>query len=198
MSKFFSKPAKFLFSASEFSAARNCILPEVAFLGRSNVGKSSIINFITNIKSLSRISKTPGRTRELLFFGINDQLIIADTPGYGYSKVSYYTANQWKKLIYDYICHRNNLKRIVLLIDSRRGIKDIDKSLMDDLEEIGCSYQIVYTKVDKITSQEKQNLVDEMKFYLNNYTAMYPEYIFTSSKNGTGLDQLRGAVYSVI
>ncbi len=166
-------------------------LPEVAFAGRSNVGKSSLINALTNRKTLARISNTPGRTREINFFDLGGRLVLVDLPGYGYARVSRSDVKQWTALINDYLRQRPALRRTCVLIDARRGILRSDEVAMAALDEVALSYQIVLTKADKLKPPELQALTASVVQHLRRHPAAHPEIIPTSSVMGTGLEDLR-------
>jgi GTP-binding protein len=174
--------------------------PEVAFAGRSNVGKSSLINALTGRTSLARVSVTPGRTRELNFFslGKDGALYLVDMPGYGYAKAAKSEVKGWTRLIGDYLKGRRELKRVFLLIDARHGIKPNDKETMTMLDEAAVSYQVVLTKADKPKTSELALLQEKIARDLAKHPAAYPAILTTSARMGSGLDELRGAVASVI
>ena len=168
---------------------------EVAFLGRSNVGKSSLLNALTGRKDLARTSNTPGRTQQLNFFSIEhpDQgaLNLVDLPGYGYAQVSRTQVEEWTELLKAYLRGRPNLRRTVLLIDARHGIKKTDREIMDMLDEAAVSYQAVLTKADKPKAAELDRLIDETTAELAKRVAAYPTLAVTSSIKGTGIAELR-------
>lgn len=166
-------------------------LPEFAFVGRSNVGKSSLINAITSRKSLAKVSNTPGRTRQLNFFNLVNRLVLVDLPGYGYAKISASERKHWSDVIVKYLKGRVELRRIFLLIDSRHGLKDNDSKIMEILDDCGIAYQIVFTKLDKITKSDITKLREQTTALFNKHPAMYPEFIFTSSDTKEGIGELR-------
>lgn len=173
--------------------------PEVAFAGRSNVGKSSLINALTGRTSLARVSVTPGRTRELNFFslGKDGALYLVDMPGYGYAKASKSEVKGWARLIHDYLKGRRELKRVFLLIDARHGIKPNDTETMKMLDEAAVSYQVVLTKADKPKASELAALKEKIARDLAKHPAAYPEIVTTSARMGSGIDELRAAVASL-
>jgi GTP-binding protein len=173
--------------------------PEVAFAGRSNVGKSSLINALTGRTTLARVSVTPGRTRELNFFSLGKDggLYLVDMPGYGYAKASKSEAKGWTRLISDYLKGRRELKRVFLLIDSRHGIKPSDKETMKMLDEAAVSYQVVLTKADKPKASELAVLQEKIARNLAQHPAAYPVILTTSARMGFGLDELRAAIASL-
>jgi GTP-binding protein len=170
--------------------------PEVAFAGRSNVGKSSLINALTGRTSLARVSVAPGRTRELNFFtlGKDGALTLVDMPGYGYARASKSEIKGWTRLIRDYLKGRRELKRVFLLIDARHGIKPNDKETMKLLDEAAVSYQVVLTKADKRKAAELAEVQAKVAQALAKHTAAYPELLTTSVRLGSGIPELRAAV----
>jgi GTP-binding protein len=169
---------------------------EIAFAGRSNVGKSSLINALTGQKSLARVSVTPGRTRELNFFtlGRDGQLLLVDMPGYGYARASKAEVKGWTRLIRDYLKGRSELKRLFLLIDARHGLKESDREIMTLMDEAAVSYQGVLTKADKPKSAELAAVEANVAAELAKRPAAHPQLIVTSARNGTGMPELRAAI----
>lgn len=167
---------------------------EIAFAGRSNVGKSSIINALTGRKSIARTSNTPGRTRELNLFTLGQWLRIVDMPGYGYAKAPKEKVRVWTELIYDYLKGRVPLRRVFVLIDGRHGIKDRDMPVLDILDDSAVSYQIVLTKVDKLHPGEYPKLLDHTRQTLSKRPAAHPNIHLTSSEKGLGLQELRAEI----
>src|SRR6476661_5896167 len=169
---------------------------EVAFAGRSNVGKSSLINALTGQKSLARVSVTPGRTRELNFFtlGKDDAFYLVDMPGYGYARASKSEVKGWTRLIRDYLRGRRELKRVFLLIDARHGIKPNDTETMKLLDESAVSYQVVLTKADKPKASELEAITAKVRAELAKRPAAFPQVIVTSARMGSGIKELRAAV----
>lgn len=181
--------------------------PEIAFAGRSNVGKSSLINALVGKKGLARTSNTPGRTQELNFFvpdgysGSTDDLpplALVDMPGYGFAKAPKAQVDNWTKLVFDYLRGRTTLKRVYLLIDSRHGIKKNDQEVMDLLNKAAVSYQIVLTKTDKIKPPAVRKLEAQVLDILRKNPAAYPEVISTSSEKKTGFDELKAAIAGLL
>jgi GTP-binding protein len=170
--------------------------PEVAFAGRSNVGKSSLINALTGRTSLARVSVTPGRTRELNFFtlGKDAALYLVDMPGYGYARASKSEIKGWTRLIRDYLKGRRELKRVYLLIDARHGIKPNDEETMTAMDEAAVSYQVVLTKADKPKASELEAIKATVAEKLAKHVAAYPEVLTTSARLGSGMPELRAAV----
>ncbi len=194
--KLFSGPATFLKSAPELKFLPDATVPEIAFAGRSNVGKSSLLNKLTNRSSLARTSNTPGRTQELNFFEIGDpiRLRLVDMPGYGFAKAPKDVAKKWRFLVNDYLRGRQVLKRALVLIDSRHGVKEIDREIMKMLDDAAVSYRIVLTKADKIKASELEAVQAATEAEARKRPAAHPEVIATSSEGGLGMDRLRAAV----
>jgi GTP-binding protein len=167
--------------------------PEVAFAGRSNVGKSSLLNALTGRKTLARTSNTPGRTRLLNFFGL-EGLILVDLPGYGYARASKTDIARWNRLTEGYLKGRSQLRRICLLIDARHGLKANDEKVMTELDEAAVSYQIVLTKADKMKPGPLQRLVAETEAAVARHPAAHPQCHVTSSQSGAGIAELRAAL----
>jgi GTP-binding protein len=170
--------------------------PEAAFAGRSNVGKSSLINALTGKKSLARVSVTPGRTRELNFFtlGKDEILYLVDMPGYGYARAPKSELKGWTRLIRDYLKGRRELKSVFLLIDARHGIKPNDREIMTLMDEAAVSYQVVLTKADKPKSAAVAKIIEEVAAEVAKHPAAYPQIIATSARTGAGIPELRAAV----
>ncbi len=171
---------------------------EIAFAGRSNVGKSSLINAVTGRNTLSRVSKTPGCTRQLNFFLLDEQIYLVDMPGYGFAERGKKEISNWNRLILDYLGGRPRLRRIFLLIDSRHGLKDKDIKIMKLLDEKAVVYQIVLTKVDKVTSDELAAAVKSIESVSKKHPALHPVIIKTSSEKGTGIDDLRKEILQLL
>ncbi|MCC6917590.1 MAG: YihA family ribosome biogenesis GTP-binding protein [Alphaproteobacteria bacterium] len=165
--------------------------PEIAFAGRSNVGKSSLVNALTGRKTLARVSNTPGRTRELNFFQLAGALNIVDLPGYGYARIERKLSDQWTKLIFSYLRGRATLKRVILLIDGRHGIKDSDNEAMEALDEAAVSYQLVLTKCDKLKTAELERMLRTTQERAARHGAAHPIVVPTSSELGLGIPELR-------
>ena len=196
--KLFGRPCRFVLGVAKLNQLPADDFAEVAFAGRSNVGKSSIINALTNQKSLAKTSNTPGRTQQLNFFSLDDKIYIVDMPGYGFAKAPENLVKQWQQVLFSYLQGRVNLKRVFLLIDSRHGIKKVDFDIMQMLDKAAVTYQIVLTKSDKISAAELEKVCTATKKILKDHAAAYPQIIVTSSEKKLGLDQLRAEIASLI
>ena len=192
----FAGRVDFLKSAPALKFLPDAEAPEIAFAGRSNVGKSSLLNKLTNRASLARTSNTPGRTQELNFFEIGDpiRLRLVDMPGYGFAKAPKDVARKWRFLVNDYLRGRQVLKRALVLIDSRHGVKEIDREIMKMLDDAAVSYRLVLTKADKIKASELEAVQATTEAEARKRPAAHPEVIATSSEGGLGMDRLRAAV----
>ena len=168
--------------------------PEICFAGRSNVGKSSLINALTNRKGLARASNTPGRTRELNYFNVDDRLNLVDLPGYGYARAPKTQISNWTRLTRSFLRGRAGLRRVFLLIDSRHGIKPSDIELMEMLDDAAVTYQLVLTKTDKIKRGELDKVMRRTSRTINKRPAAHPELMVTSSEKNTGLEDLRAEI----
>jgi GTP-binding protein len=172
--------------------------PEIAFAGRSNVGKSSLINALCNRKNLARASNTPGRTQEINFFDLADgKFFIVDLPGYGFAEAPKKNVDVWSKLNLDYLRKRPTLRRVFTLIDARRGVGEVDRGVMEQLDSNAVQYQVVLTKTDKIKKSELADLIEATKAALMKQPAAHPHVIATSSEKGLGLPELRATILSL-
>ncbi|MDG2242296.1 MAG: ribosome biogenesis GTP-binding protein YihA/YsxC [Rhodospirillaceae bacterium] len=192
--KFFAGECTFILGAAALTQVPDSDLPEIAFAGRSNVGKSSLVNSLTGRKTLARTSVTPGRTQQLNFFNIGDRLLLADLPGYGYARAPKSEVDAWTKLVKSYLMGRPQLRRVCMLVDSRHGLKTNDREVMKDLDEAAVSYQIVMTKADKVKPAELAKTVGAVSVEAATHAAAFPEISVTSSHEGTGLAELRAAL----
>ncbi len=189
----FARPWRFVLGVAKLVQLPENDGIEIAFAGRSNVGKSSLINALTGQNGLARTSNTPGRTQELNFF-TNDDITIVDMPGYGYAKAPKGQVEAWTRLVYSYLRGRPNLRRAYVLVDSRHGIKDTDLKALDLMDKSAVSYQIVMTKVDKPRPPELQEALDKTRAAIAKRPAAHPEILLTSSEKGTGLPELRAEI----
>jgi GTP-binding protein len=190
----FAQTCEFVRGASTLDDIPPTRSPEIAFAGRSNVGKSSLVNALTGRKTLARVSNTPGRTREINFFLLSSRLMLADLPGYGYARVSKADSARWTELVFAYLRGRPNLRRVVLLIDARRGLLEHDIEVMDLLDKAAVSYQIVLTKADKLKPQELRDAETGVAAEAAKHGAAHPEILGTSSVSGEGIPELRAAL----
>ena len=198
--KLFSGPIAFLKSAPSLQFLPDPDVEEIAFAGRSNVGKSSLLNKLTNRRDLARTSNTPGRTQELNFFDIGEPLRfrLVDMRGYGFAKAPKDVARKWRYLVNDYLRGRQVLKRALVLVDSRHGLKEIDLEILKMLDEAAVSYHLVLTKADKIKASELRDVEQRTADEARKHPAAHPEIITTSSETGLGIDRLRRAVIEAI
>jgi GTP-binding protein len=198
--KLFSGPVAFLKSAPALQFLPEAEVPEVAFAGRSNVGKSSLLNKLTNRTGLARTSNTPGRTQELNFFDVGAPLLfrLVDMPGYGFAKAPKDVVKKWRFLINDYLRGRAVLKRALVLVDSRHGLKDVDLEVMKMLDEAAVSYRLVLTKADKVKASELAAVTAATEAVARKRPAAHPEVIATSAETGLGMDALRRAVVEAL
>lgn len=171
---------------------------EVAFAGRSNVGKSSLLNALTSRKALARTSHTPGRTQQLNFFDLGGQLYLVDMPGYGYAKVSKGTRDEWNELMRSYLRGRVNLRCCFILVDARHGLKDTDIDMMKMLDEAAVSYRIVLTKTDKVKSAEREKRISDITKAVKKHGAAHPEIALTSSHKNFGIAELQNIIAGYI
>lgn len=194
----FNEPVNFVLSVANLSQLPLSELDEIAFAGRSNVGKSSIINALFNQKKLAKTSNTPGRTQQLNYFNLNNKLHLVDLPGYGYAEAPEKLVKQWQSLIFDFLRGRVNLKRVFLLVDSRHGLKKVDKEVMEMLDKAAVTYQIILTKSDKVSEKELQKQIRLLDEEIKKHAAAYPEVIATSSEKNSGIDFLRAEICGLI
>jgi GTP-binding protein len=194
--KRFAGPVSFLLSAPELRFLPAPDVPEIAVAGRSNVGKSSLLNAITGRNGLARASVTPGRTQELNVFDVGEptQFRIIDMPGYGFAEAPKDVVRQWKHLVFDYLRGRTVLRRVLVLIDCRHGIKPVDREIMGMLDKAAVSFQVVLTKGDKIKPTELAKVHEAVSAAVRIHPAAYPEVIATSAEKGEGIPELRAAV----
>lgn len=198
--KLFAGPVAFLKSAPALQHLPEPSVPEIAFAGRSNVGKSSLLNALTNRNGLARTSVTPGRTQELNYFNIGNPLVfrLVDMPGYGFAKAPKDVVKKWRFLVNDYLRGRQVLKRTLVLIDSRHGIKDVDREVLEMLDIAAVSYRLVLTKADKIKASALAAIQAATEAEARKHPAAHPEVIATSSEKGMGIAELRTAVLEAV
>lgn len=188
---FFKKECKFIIGATSLDLIPDLNHPEICFVGRSNVGKSSLINKIVNNNSMARTSNTPGRTQQLNFFLLNDKLIIVDLPGYGYAKAPKENIASWNNLMRNYLIGRKNLKKTFLLIDSRIGIKKNDIEFMKMLDNSAVSYQVIFTKSDLVSKTQLEKVITELESIFLKHTALIQSFLICSSRKISGIFEIR-------
>ena len=187
----FAQECRFVRGVARLPDLPEPTLPEIAFAGRSNVGKSSLLNALTNRKSLARTSNTPGRTRELNFFDLAGRLMLVDLPGYGYARAAKTEIARWNATLRDYLRGRPNLQRLCLLVDSRHGIKDGDREMMAMLDSAAVVYRVVLTKADKPKTAEVERIVADVAAEMKNHPAALPAPIVTSARTSIGVAELQ-------
>jgi len=196
--RLFAVQWNFLSAAGAPSSLPPMAGPEIAFAGRSNVGKSSLINALTGRRALARTSHTPGRTQELIFFGGPQRLVVVDMPGYGYAAAAKSKIATWTNLITNYLHGRATLARVYLLVDARHGLKAADDAILDTLGEAAVSHEIVLTKCDQIGAAELAERTAAVAAAMRKRPAAFPDLIATSAKSGTGIAQLRAAIARLV
>ncbi len=194
----FNKKCDFVLSVANLKQLPADNLEEIAFAGRSNVGKSSLINALFGQRKLAKTSSTPGRTQQLNYFNLDNRLYVVDLPGYGFAKAPKDIVQNWQKLINTYLVGRANLRRVFLLIDSRHGIKKIDEEIMDMLDKAAVTYQIVLTKIDKISAKELEKVLSDTQNIVAKHTAAHVCILKTSSEKNLYLDELKAEVADLI
>lgn len=194
----FSGECKFVAGAAKLEMIPPLNFPEIAFCGLSNVGKSSLLNALTGQKALARTSNTPGRTQQINFFQLRENLMLVDLPGYGYAKVSKSAKASWNNLVRIYLKGRPNLVRVCLLIDSRREIKQTDISIMDMLDEFAINYQVILTKSDKTSKADLARKINNIEEIFYKHTALHPEVLVTSSNKQQGIKELRAVLSTFV
>jgi GTP-binding protein len=190
----FAQPCDFIFGSPTIAALPPIGGPEIAFAGRSNVGKSSLINALTNRKTLARTSHTPGRTQQLNFFALGEAMRLVDMPGYGYAAVSKSLIASWGSLMRDFLRGRSTLLRVYLLIDGRHGLKDSDAAMMDLFDKSAISYAVVLTKQDEVKQADRPKRIMETEGALSKRPAAFPTVLFTSAETGEGIAELRASI----
>jgi len=194
--KIFAGPCDFMWGSADLRQLPPPDYSEIAFAGRSNVGKSSLVNALTGRTTLAKVSNTPGRTQQLNFFDLGGHIMLVDMPGYGYAKVSKDVRENWDHLIFEYLRGRPNLRTVLIMIDSRHGLKDSDKHLMGLLDKAAVNYRIILTKADK-GGKDVQKITNETIEALKKYPAAYPHVVATSAQSGFGLEELRAAIIAL-
>ncbi len=192
--RLFAGPCDFMAGAASPASLPAPAAAEIAFAGRSNVGKSSLINALTGRKSLARVSRTPGRTQQINFFSLGGRLVLADLPGYGFARAPKKRIAQWSDLIYRYLKGRAVLRRVLILVDSRHGLKDSDRALFEFLDEAAVSYQVVLTKTDALKNDDAAARARAVAGELSGHVAAHPEVAMTSAETGAGIPELRAAL----
>ncbi|MDB2399007.1 ribosome biogenesis GTP-binding protein YihA/YsxC [Planktomarina sp.] len=195
--KLFAGPVDFLKGVVAMDGLPDADRVEVCFAGRSNVGKSSLINALTNRKGLARASNTPGRTQEINFFELGEARYLVDLPGYGYANAPLAVVEKWQRLLKNYLSGRPNLRRAFVLIDSRHGIKPVDEEIMQLMNRSALTFQVVMTKADKIKDYERDRVLEQVRGKLAKHPAAFPELIMTSSEKGDGIAILRAVISSL-
>lgn len=192
--KLFAGPLDFVRGVVEMSGLPEADRVEVCFAGRSNAGKSSLINALAGRKSAARVSNTPGRTREINYFALGAERYLVDLPGYGYAKAPKAAVAQWQELIRRYLAGRSTLRRVFVLVDARHGVKPPDAQIMDLLDSAAVTFQCVLTKGDKVSAEGRGPMLEQVRGSLAAHPAAYPEIVLTSSRSGEGLAALRAEV----
>jgi len=192
--KLFAGSCQFFAGSTKIENLPQAGLPEVAFAGRSNVGKSSLINALTDRKALARTSRTPGRTQQLNFFNLDNRITLVDMPGYGYARASKSHIQDWTTLMHDYLKGRATLKRLCMLIDARHGIKASDKILMNELDKAAVVYQIILTKADKVSKTTVLEFSKNFDRMRKEHPAGHPDIIATSARESLGIPELRASL----
>ena len=171
---------------------------EVCFAGRSNVGKSTLINALTGMKALARASNTPGRTQEINFFTAGEEHYLVDLPGYGYANAPLPVVEKWQRLLKQYLSGSQTLRRAFVLIDARHGVKKVDNEIMSLLDSSAVTFQVVLTKADKVKEAEREKILTQVKDALSKHPAAYPEIVVTSSEKGWGIPTLRAIIATLV
>ena len=194
----FSKETSFVKGVVDMPGLPDPDKIEVCFSGRSNVGKSSLINALTGRKGLARASNTPGRTQEINFFYIPDNHYLVDLPGYGYANAPINVVEKWQNLLKRYLAGRQSLRRAFVLVDGRHGVKKVDTEIMSMLDNSAVTFQVVLTKLDKVKEKDRENILEQVRTSLQKHPAAFPEIILTSSEKGLGIQTLRSVIATLV
>jgi GTP-binding protein len=194
----FSKETSFVKGVVDMPGLPDPDKIEVCFSGRSNVGKSSLINALTGRKGLARASNTPGRTQEINFFSIPDNHYLVDLPGYGYANAPIKVVEKWQNLLKRYLAGRQSLRRACVLVDGRHGVKKVDTEIMSMLDNSAVTFQVVLTKLDKVKEKDRENILEQVRTSLQKHPAAFPEIILTSSEKGLGIQTLRSVIATLV
>ena len=194
----FSKETSFVKGVVDMPGLPDPDKIEVCFSGRSNVGKSSLINALTGRKGLARASNTPGRTQEINFFSIPDNHYLVDLPGYGYANAQIKVVEKWQNLLKRYLAGRQSLRRAFVLVDSRHGVKKVDTEIMSMLDSSAVTFQVVLTKLDKVKEKDRENILKQVRASLQKHPAAFPEIILTSSERGWGIPTIRSIIAMLV
>ena len=190
----FAGPVEFVKGVTAMSGLPAADRVEVCFAGRSNVGKSSLINALTGRKTLARASNTPGRTQEINYFALGEARYLVDLPGYGYAEAPVAVVAKWQALLKQYLAGRQTLRRAFVLIDARHGVKAVDEEILTLLDRSAVTFQAVLTKVDKISRADREAVIEQVKGALAKHPAAFPEIVVTSSEKGEGIESLRAII----
>jgi len=194
----FSKETSFVKGVVDMPGLPDPDKIEVCFSGRSNVGKSSLINALTGRKGLARASNTPGRTQEINFFSVPDNHYLVDLPGYGYANAPIKVVEKWQNLLKRYLAGRQSLRRAFVLVDGRHGVKKVDTEIMSMLDNSAVTFQVVLTKLDKVKEKDRENILEQVRTSLQKHPAAFPEIILTSSEKGLGIQTLRSVIATLV
>ena len=194
----FSRETSFVKGVVDMQGLPNPDKIEVCFSGRSNVGKSSLINALTNRKGLARASNTPGRTQEINFFSIPETHYLVDLPGYGYANAPIKVVEKWQNLLKQYLAGRQSLRRAFVLVDARHGVKKVDTEIMSMLDSSAVTFQVVLTKLDKVKEKDQENILEQVRTSLQKHPAAFPDIILTSSEKGWGIQTLRSVIAMLV
>ena len=194
----FSRETSFVKGVVDMQGLPNPDKIEVCFSGRSNVGKSSLINALTGRKGLARASNTPGRTQEINFFSIPETHYLVDLPGYGYANAPIKVVEKWQNLLKQYLAGRQSLRRAFVLVDARHGVKKVDTEIMSMLDSSAVTFQVVLTKLDKVKEKDQENILEQVRTSLQKHPAAFPDIILTSSEKGWGIQTLRSVIAMLV